>query len=417
MRALSLNFDPYSQVQKRILSLEKSGHKVDKIELRIIGGTWSFYPKRYQTYFIKRCFQGANELKGRKRKKTSLAEEHKRNEKTKYKIIGVTVETRPDFITKEEIKRMRNLGITRVELGVQNIYNDILKLVKRGHGVEETIKATKILKDAGFKVLYQVMPNLPGSNPKRDIEMFKELFQNQNFQPDLLKIYPLALLKNTPLYQWYLKGKFKPYSSKTLINTLIEIKKHIPYYCRVNRIIRDIPSEEIVEGGVKISNLREIVQREMEKRGFYCKCIRCREVKDFSKREKIYLFRTDYQASGGKEIFLSFENKNRKRLYVLLRLRIPSFFFSGKKHFIKVLDKSSIIRELHTYGEMVPVGEKSFSVQHKGLGKRLIKEAERITKKEFGLPKIAVITGIGVRNYYRKLGYRLKETYMVKKLS
>lgn len=416
MRALSLEFDPYLQVQKRILALEKIGHKVDKIELRIIGGTWSFYPKKYQTYFLKRCFQAANELKGKKKKFSTLEEEQRINEKAKYKIIGITVETRPDFITKEEIKRMRRLGITRVELGVQSIYDDVLKLVKRGHGVKEVVRATKMLKDAGFKVLYQMMPNLPGSNPKRDIEMFKELFQNQDFQPDLLKIYPLALLKNTPLYQWYLKGKFKPYPRKTLIDTLVEIKKYIPYYCRINRIVRDIPSEEIVEGGTKISNLRETVRKEMEKRGLFCKCIRCREVKDFSRKEKIYLFRIDYQASGGKEIFLSFENKNRKRLYALLRLRIPSYYFTGENHFLRVLNNSSVIREIHTYGEMIPVGEKSSSVQHRGLGKKLIKEAERITKQEFKLPKIAVIAGVGTRDYYRKLGYRLEKTYMVKKL-
>lgn len=418
MRALSLKFNPYSQVQKRILSLEEIGHKVDKIELRIIGGTWSYYPKKYQEWFIKKCFQGANDLSRRKKvRETSLKKEQRYNEKAKYKIIGITVETRPDSINIEEVKRMRKMGITRVEIGVQSIYDDVLKLVKRGHKVKEIIKATKILKDAGFKVLYQIMLNLPGSNPMRDIKMFKELFQNQNFQPDLLKIYPLALLKNTTLYQWYLKGKFKPYSKKTLINTLEEIKKDIPYYCRINRIIRDIPSEEIVKGGVKISNLRELVQREMRKKGIHCKCIRCREIKDFSKKEKIYLFRIDYQASGGREIFLSFENKNRRRLYALLRLRIPSFYFSGKRHFIKVLDKSSLIREVHTYGEMIPVGEKSPSFQHKGLGKKLIKEAEKITKKEFGLKKIAVIAGVGTRNYYRKLGYKVEETYMTKKLS
>ncbi len=417
MRATSLNFDPYLQVQKRILSLEKMGHYVDKMELRIIGGTWSYYPKNYQTWFIKRCFQAANEIRGkRKGSKTNLEKEKKRNEKAKYKIIGVTVETRPDFITVKEVKRMRKLGITRVELGVQSIYNDVLKINKRGHTIKETIKATKLLKDTGIKVLYQMMPNLLGSDFERDVSMFKELFSNPDFQPDLLKIYPLALIKETPLYKWHKKGEFRVYSKRELINLLVKIKKEIPYYCRIQRIVRDIPSGYIVAGGAKISNIREIVQKEMAKERTKCKCIRCREVKEnYNPKEKIYLFREDYEASGGKEIFLSFENKDRSKLYALLRLRIPSYYFSRKKHFIKILRESAIIREVHVYGQMIPVGQKSFLVQHRGLGKKLIKKAEKIAKNEFGLKKMAVISGVGAREYYKKLGYKLKDEYMIKK--
>ena len=423
-RAVLLKFDPYRQVQTRLMSLEKTGHPIDKIELRIIGGTWSYYPKQYQKWFIKRCFQACNEffkssaIAGHLKKLRELQE---RNEKVKCRIVGITVETRPDYVDVKEVKRMRELGITRVELGVQSIYDDVLKLNRRGHNVSSTIKATRLLKDAGFKVSYQMMPNLPGSDFERDIEMFEKIFKNPDFRPDLLKIYPLALVKQAPLYSWYLKGKFKPYSEKELINLLIEIKKKVPRYCRIQRIVRDIPSKEIIEGGSKILNLREVVQKEMRKRGLKCKCIRCREVKEkYNPEEKLCLFREDYEASGGKEIFLTFEDKRGEKLYALLRLRLPSFVSKLAENCslpaLPVLQETAIIREVHTYGQMLPIGEKSLSPQHRGLGKKLIREAEKIAKREFGLNKITVISAVGTRPYYRKLDYRLKDTYMVKKI-
>jgi len=431
-RAILTNFNPYLQVQTRLKSLEKTGHPIDKIELRIIGGTWSYYPKQYQTWFVKRCFKAANEYEKNEKCKMkneklqfkiqNLETEQKLNEKAKCRIIGITIETRPDYVDFKEIERMRNLGITGVELGVQSIYDDILKLNKRGHNIKSTIKATRLLKDAGFKVSYQMMPNLPGSDFKRDIKMFQELFSNPDFRPDFLKIYPLALVKEAPLYRQYKKGKIKVYSHKDLIKLLIEIKREIPFWCRIQRIIRDIPSKDIVAGGVKISNLREVVQKEMREKGLKCKCIRCREVRDRDSPvgtvpEKLYLFREDYPASGGKEIFLSFEDKKRERLYALLRLRLPSQSHQVRSlEILPVLKNAAIIREVHTYGQMVPVGEKSLSPQHRGLGKKLIKIAEGITKKEFGVKKIAVISGIGVRNYWRNLGYKLKDTYMIKQL-
>ena len=319
----------------------------------------------------------------------------------------MSVETRPDFITISEIKQLRKLGVTMVELGVQSIYDDVLRLNLRGHGVIETILATKLLKDAGFKVLYQMMPNLPGSDLKRDEKMFEEIFSNPDFQPDYLKIYPCALVKEAPLYKLYLKGKYKSYSKEKLINLIKKIKLKIPYYVRIQRITRDIPSKYIVEGGARISNLRQIVQEEMKKEDLKCKCIRCREIREkYEPKEKICLFREDYEASGGKEIFLSFENKTRRKLFSFLRLRIS----------FSVLKNAAIIREIQTFGEVVPIGEKKIAPQHRGLGKKLIKEAEIITKREFGLKSISVISGVGVRNYWRKLGYKLKETYMAKKI-
>jgi elongator complex protein 3 len=415
-RAKRLKFDPYLQVKKRIEMLKSEGHQTDKIELRIVGGTWSFYPRNYQIWFVKRCFDACNEKLSKDLKKTQ-----KLNERAKHRVVGLSIETRPDFINEKEIKWLRKLGVTMVELGVQSIYDDVLKLNLRGHLAKEIILATKLLKDAGFKVLYQMMPNLPGSNLKKDEKMFEELFKNPDFQPDLLKIYPCALLKEAPLYKWWEKGKYKPYSEKQLINLLKSIKKKIPYYVRIQRITRDIPSPKIIEGGAKISNLRQILAELMKKEGWQCHCIRCREVREkYNLKEKVYLFREDYYASGGKEIFLSFENKNRTKLYSLLRLRLPSFVFNKKENKIlsifPSLKESAIIREIHTFGELVPIGSKKLAPQHRGLGKKLIKEAEKIVKKEFGLNKIAVISGVGARQYWQKFGYKLKDTYMVKSL-
>lgn len=399
-RAKKLNYDPYLQVKKRIEMLELEGHPTDKIELRIVGGTWSFYPKTYQNWFVKRCFEACNEKNSENLKKAQRI-----NEKAKKRIVGLSIETRPDFIDEKEIKHLRELGVTMVELGVQSVYDDVLRKNLRGHGTKETIRATKLLKDAGFKILYQMMPNLLGSSLKKDEKMFEALFRNPDFQPDLLKIYPCALLKEASLYKYWKEGKYKPYSQSQLMALIKQIKKKIPYYVRIQRITRDIPSKRISAGAAKISNLRQMLMSDMQKGNWQCKCIRCREVKgNYNLKERTYLFRQDYKASNGKEIFLSFENKAKSKLYSLLRLRITS-------------NNEAIIRELHTYGQQLPIKRKIVllgSPQHKGFGKKLIKEAEKIAKKELTLKKISVIAGIGARDYFRKLGYRLENTYMVK---
>ncbi len=400
-RAKMLKFDPFVQVQKRIEALEKEGHPTQKVELRIIGGTWSVYQKQYKKNFIIRCFQACNNSKIKDLKKLQ-----KQNEKAKYRIVGMSIETRPDFITEKELKELREYGVTRVELGVQSVYDDILKFVKRGNTREDIINATKLLKDFGFKVSYQMMPNLPVSTPKRDLEMFDEVFNNPAFKPDYLKIYPLAILEGTPLYTLYKKKKFKPYTKRQLIDLITKIKIRVPYYIRIQRITRDIPSDYIPAGGAKISNLRQYIQQEMKEKGLRCKCIRCRELKNnYDPKEKIYLFRYNYIASDGQEIFLSYENKDRTKLFSLLRLRIPFKTNSG------------MIRELHTYGQQIKLQTKDKSgIQHKGLGKKLIKKAESIIIKETNLKSLSVISGVGVRDYYRKLGYKLKDTYMQKRL-
>ena len=408
----------------RLKALADNGHPIDKIELIVLGGTWSAYPKNYQYWFVKECFRAVNKfaLKSQTKSikivslnetKNLLKKEQKKNETAKHRIVGLTLETRPDYINLNEIKRMRDLGCTRVELGAQTVYDDILKKNRRGHKVIDTINATRLLKNAGFKINYHAMLNLPGSNPRRDRQTFVELFSNPNFQPDLLKIYPCTVLKSAPLYKEWQKENYKPYAEKKLTNLLLAIKKIIPSHVRIQRIIRDIPANDIVAGS-KTSNLRQLIDKSGKKE---CRCIRCREIRgQYSTKDKIKFFRQDYLASGGQEIFLSFASPDQKKLYALLRLRLNSASLNSGE-ILPVLQNAVLIRELHTYGQLVNIGQKSNKkTQHMGLGKRLMIEAEKIVKQETALKKIVVISGVGVREYYKKLGYRLEDEYMVKEL-
>ncbi|HEX7586094.1 MAG TPA: tRNA uridine(34) 5-carboxymethylaminomethyl modification radical SAM/GNAT enzyme Elp3 [Patescibacteria group bacterium] len=425
MRAISAQFNPYKQVQNRLRSLELNGHKTDKIELIVMGGTFSFLPKHYQLWFMRECFRACNEYPKKLkvpmptgRQKSSkfkandlLLKEQKHNEKAKHRIIGLTLETRPDYIDEKEVLNFRNLGCTRVELGVQSIFDPLLKSNRRGHGVEATIRATKLLKDAGFKINYHIMPGLPGSSLPKDIAMFKALFSNADFQPDMLKIYPTIVVKNSSLYGLWKKGKYKALTDKQFEKFILKIKKSfIPPYVRITRLVRDVPATSIV-AGPKISNIRQLIAHRSG-----CPCIRCREVgADYDIRKKIILDRLDYEASDGQEIFLQFVSKDKNKLFALLRLRIPTNYNRG--HFISALRNAAIIREVHTYGKLTSLNKKdSASPQHIGLGKKLMLEAERIVKKEFGLDKVVVISGVGVREYYKKIGYRQKDTYMIKNI-
>jgi elongator complex protein 3 len=406
--------------------LELNGHQTDKIELIVMGGTFSALPKNYQQKFIAQCFKAANDyplkppLLFKERVGMRLKKEQKRNENAKHRIIGLTLETRPDFIDEKEILNFRNLGCTRVELGVQSIFNDVLKTNKRGHKIEASIEATKLLKDAGFKINYHMMPGLPGSSLQKDFLMFQKLFSDSSFQPDMLKIYPTVVTKNSALYKLWQKGEYKPLTDNQFKKLILKIKKEaIPPYVRIARLVRDVPATSIV-AGPKVSNLRQLIAPES-----LCQCIRCREVgSNYMLKEKIILDRIDYDASDGKEIFLQFISSSSpfsgrgargegKKLFALLRLRIPS----SQNHFIPALRQAAIIREVHTYGQLTSIDKyDKKSPQHFGLGKKLMAEAEKIAKKEFGLRKIAVISGIGARGYYRKLGYSQKDSYMVKSI-
>jgi len=438
MRAQLCNFNPFKQVGLRIQALENNGHNTNKLELIIMGGTWDYFPEKYKLWYIYACFKAANNpainIKNKKisidkkiKLKTQtqvtwedLKKEQKKNETAKHRIVGLTLETRPDYVTEKTCWEMRKFGCTRVEIGVQHLDDKILTLNKRGHGVKETIQATKLLRQFGFKITYHMMPNLPGSTVAKDLKMFRDLFSNPEFQPDLIKIYPCVVTQGSELYKWWKAGKYKSYTDKQLRNLLIKIKEEIiPYYVRIIRVIRDIPEESIVAGN-KITNLRHLLHAK-------CKCIRCREVGHSSQKHlnkkplKHKLFIQKYKAGNGMEYFLSYESADRKILYAFLRLRIPHTQQNNKTakqqgNKFDWVKNIPMIREIHTYGQMVPVGSKIKSAsQHKGLGKKLILEAEKITKKS-GFKQIAVISGIGVRNYYRKLGFKLKNIYLVKSL-
>jgi len=416
MRAISAKFNPYVQVRNRLRALSLNGHSTDKIELIVMGGTFSYLPKSYQKKFISECFRAANDYPKSKTEKSEtgtgsmdLLKEQKRNERAKHRIIGLTLETRPDYIDEEEILNFRFLGATRVELGVQSVFDDVLDQTKRGHASKSTIEAMKMLKNAGFKINCHMMPGLPLSTPKRDFDMFKRLFEGPLYQPDMLKIYPTVVLRNSELYDTWKNGKYTPMTDKAFEKLVLKIKKKvIPPYVRIARLVRDVPAESIIAGPI-VSNLRQLIAKDSD-----CRCIRCREVREnYDAKERMILDRIDYDASGGHEIFLQYVSPDKKKLFAMLRLRIPSD--SNSCHEISALRNSALIREVHTYGKMTRIDRKdSSSPQHIGLGRKLLEEAQRIAKEEFGMKKIAVISGVGVRGYYRKFGYRLRDTYMAK---
>jgi len=410
LRAEMLKYNAEKQVESRLTAFQVMHHPTDKIELIVMGGNFLDYPKDYKIRFIKQCYDALN-----KKKSKTLNEAKKINEKAKHRCVALCIESRPDTIArnKNSIQELLNYGCTRVELGVQCLDDEIYKKVNRGHSIKEVVEATKMLKEAGFKVGYHMMLGLPFSNEKKDMKMFKLLFEDERFKPDQLKIYPCQVIKGAKLEELYKKKKYKPYSENKIKELIIKILQLIPNYCRVMRIMREIPPEFLVSGTHRI-DLRKDIESEIEKRKISKKIkeIRFREIgfayRDKLPKEKIAqqlrLKVTKYKASEGKEYFLEIINKNNI-LFGLARLRINS-------------NKTAIIRELHVYGKSLNIGEKSKSkiTQHRGLGIKLMQEAEKIAKKE-NCKQIEVISGVGVREYYkRKLGYVLKNNYMSKNM-
>lgn len=457
MRAILNDFNPYKQVIMRLRALYQNGHHPEKIELIENGGTWTALPRRYRTWFMTQCYKAANEFESQKEELTSdfvppdksqlkilnrlqnqpdhllketlrlqddddadllpeLFQQQKINETARHRMIGVTIETRPDWLSDEEILHLRNIGCTKLEIGVQSIDEDVLKWNNRGHDSSTVIEATTRLRDAGLKVAYHIMPGMFKATPEKDIAMFDELFDNPGYKPDFLKVYPCVVVKEAPLYKLWERGEYVPYDAETLLETLIEIKKRFPLYCRVARLIRDIPSESI-SGGNKITNLREVVKKEVAKRGIKCKCIRCREVMGSKIDEELGYDDLYYETDNGDERFLSFNGKNDGKLYAFLRLRLPETENKLISDNFPELKGAALVRELHTYGKLARLNKTSGSklVQHKGLGRKLMQDAEKIAREK-GYKQMAVISGIGTREYYRKLGYSLKGTYMVKPL-
>jgi len=413
MRGLQNQFDPYLQVKSRIEQLQSIGHNVDKIELIIMGGTFPATPHEYQTWFVRRCLDA---ITGKDA--VNLEEAKKNAERSKIRNVGITVETRPDWAKEEHVNRMLDMGVTRVELGVQNPDDRIYRLVGRKHTVQDVVEATRIMKDAGLKIVYHLMPGMPGSNMKKDLEAFKKVFTSPDFKPDMIKIYPCLVLKGTKAYEWQSEGTYRPYTTSEAADLIVQVKKMVPPWVRIMRVQRDIPSPLIV-AGVKKSNLRQLAQQELKEQGLRCRCIRCREVghrmavdKVKPNPEKVEILTTHYEASEGEEIFISAEDAENDVLIGYLRLRVPS----DKAHRPEMkAAPCSIVRELHVYGPLVPVG-KHFALawQHKGVGGVLLSEAERMSRERYNLKKILVISALGTKEYYRRFGYDYDGVYMSK---
>ncbi|MCI2415193.1 MAG: tRNA uridine(34) 5-carboxymethylaminomethyl modification radical SAM/GNAT enzyme Elp3 [Candidatus Aramenus sp.] len=416
MRALENDYDPYNQVRSRLLQYVVNGHEPSKVELIVMGGTFLSTPLDYQEWLIANALEAMNSFPKRKEREfVYLDEAQERNETAKVRCVGITVETKPDWGKEWHADQMLRLGVTRVELGVQTVYDEVLKLSNRGHTVKDSIESTKVLKDSGFKVTYHVMLGLPGSDPDKDLEAIKEIFGNPHFRPDMLKIYPTLVVETAPLVELWRRGKYKPYDTETVVELIAEAYKYIPRWVRIMRVQRDIPANVILAGNRK-GNLRELVEEEVKRRGIKIQEIRYREAGISWLHRGLLpsnptLKREEYEASGGTEFFLSFED-DKGVLVGYLRLRLPGFPHREE------LKGATVVRELHVYGPEVPVGAKDdFAFQHKGYGSRLLEEAERISREELGVKKIAVLSGIGAREYYRKKGYAKEGSYMVKYLS
>jgi len=412
-RAIRNNYDPFLQISNRLEQYSLMGHPVDKIELIIIGGTFLALDKKYQEWFVRRLFDALNSKRSK-----NLQEAQRINETAKHRCTGLTIETRPDFCKEKHIDEMLRYGVTRVEIGTQTIYPDILKVINRGHTLQDTIDAIRIARNAGLKITLHLMPNLPGSDLDKDLEMFKTIFEDQNFRPDYLKIYPTLVIKKSKLYEMWRRNEYKAYTTKELVELLAKVKKYIPKYARIQRLGRDVPATEI-ESGCKKTNIRELVQQKTEELGINCNCIRCREVGFkikqgiFSEARHIKLCRMDYEASNGKEVFLSFEDTKNDIILAFLRLRIPE-----ESHRAEIDSDTCLVRELKVMGTSVPIKlpPKKFQWQHRGYGKLLIKKAEEIVK-EYGKKKLIVISAIGTRKYYLNLGYKRDNAYVSKILT
>ena len=409
LRAAQNAFDPFRQAASRLSSLESVGHPTGKVELLILGGTWSAYPVEYRGRFVQRLLDALNGEDSE-----SPEDAQRKNERARRRCVGLAVETRPDAISPDELRGMRRMGVTKIQVGVQSLDDRLLALNRRGHSVEDTRRAFRWMRAAGFKIQAHWMPNLLGADPDGDRADFRRLFDDESLRPDEIKIYPTILVKNSPLYAFFERGEYRPYAHEELLELAAAIKPLIPPYCRVNRLARDIPVHHVAAGN-KRSNLREDVQRLLAERGARCRCIRCREVRGRKvAREELHREEFSYAAGSAQERFLSFATAD-DRLAGYLRLSIP-----GKDR--PVLDwpdlrGAAIVRDLHVYGQTIPVGgNRDGAAQHLGLGGELLDRAEQIARGE-GYPRLAVISAIGTRDYYRTRGFEDGEMYLVKRLT
>jgi len=418
MRAVEHNFDPYAQVKSRLETLEAVGHPTDKIELLILGGTWSAYRRDYQEWFVRRCFEAMNgpnpsspPFPSREGGTGGLGLAHTLNETALHRDVGLAVETRPDEITPNELAWFRHLGVTKVQMGAQSLDDHILEINKRGHSAAETHRSVALLRAAGFKIVLHWMPNLLGATLDSDRLDFPRLWDG--LCPDEIKIYPTQLLENAPLYEYWRRGEYQPYTQEELLALIADIKPTIPRYCRVNRVVRDIPSTHVVAGN-KRTSLRQDIHAELRRRGTRCNCIRCREVRGQTvETSALELNDLAYPADGAEEHFLSFVTLEDK-IAGFLRLCLPNA--DSPSTGLSDLDGAAIIREVHIYGQSLPVGEEgNGAAQHTGLGTRLLEEAEKIARAH-GFQRMAVIAAVGTRRYYLERGFERGKLYLVKSL-
>jgi elongator complex protein 3 len=414
LRASQNGFDAFRQVSARVEQLEAIGHTAEKVELIIMGGTFNAQPRAVQELFVKRALDALNGCDS-----GSLGEALKRNESARRRAVGITFEVRPDWCTQGHVDGLLSMGATRVEIGVQSLSDEVYRRVNRGHTVEDVAIATRALKDSALKVLYHMMPGLL-STPERDVGMFRELFSDGRFMPDMVKIYPFLVMEGTEMFDWWRRGEIEPYSAEEAARVIAEACRFVPRWCRVMRMQRDIPAY-LISAGIRKSNLRELVEAEMRASGAACECIRCRElgVKALKEGiepdwESVEPRRMDYFASGGSEVFLSFDEKKHDALVGFARLRVP-----GEPIRPEIGGDCALIRELHVYGEAMALGGMAGAgseLQHRGFGERLLARAEEIASEEFGKKKMVVIAGTGVKEYYRRLGYRDDGVYVSKTL-
>lgn len=421
LRALQQDFDPYRQVTVRLTQLKQIGHPIDKVELIVMGGTFTSRSLCYQEWFVRRCLEAMNDFNGEIHATILLEDAQKVNETAHVRDVGITFETRPDWAKREHVDRMLKMGATKVELGVQNIYDFVLRRMQRGHTVADVVEANAVLRDSGLKVGFHLMPGLPGSSFDRDLQMFQCVFSDPRFKPDYLKIYPTLIVQGTQLYEMWQKGEYEPLTNDVAVELIARIKMVLPRWTRLQRIQRDIPARLIMAGVTK-GNIRQLAAARLHELGEKCQCIRCREVGHALLRgttpepEHIKLTIDRYEACGGTEHFISFEDVGTPSecendiLIGFLRLRFPHNPHRSE------LKGAALVRELHVYGPMVPIGERAKDEwQHRGYGKELLHEAERIAAGG-GFKKIAVTSGVGAMEYYRKLGYGRSGPYMCKPL-
>lgn len=403
MRAERHAFDPYEQTQSRIQALENIGHPADKIELLILGGTWSSYRRDYQEWFIKRCLDAMNGVEA-----ATLAEAQTLNARGRRRNVGLVVETRPDHINADELHWFRYLGVTKVQIGVQSLDDRILALNQRGEQVADTRRAIRLLRLAGFKIHAHWMPNLLGATPESDVADFAKLWTDPALRPDELKIYPCMLVENAELYDYWQRGEYRPYTEEEITEVLVACKRQVPPYVRINRVVRDIPTTNVV-AGMKKANLRQLAQQEMRRRGLRCRCIRCREIRrETVSAEEVTLHTLPYETDATQEIFLSFERQDG-RIAGFLRLSLPR---PEQPHPLPELNGHAMIREVHVYGPALPLGEESEGeAQHIGLGSQLVEKAKELARAA-GYSQIAVISAIGTREYYARHGFTLDGLYM-----